>query len=410
MIDLKKLREHPLEMGQAIQKKDPHFNLDLLREYDAQRRTLMLEIEVLRSQKNILAQQAKVGISQENREQSIRISHMLKSKEEELKSVEEKFQALYLECPNGADVTVPVGGKEENKVVKVVGSKPHFAFEPRNHVDIGTHLGWLDFQSGAHIAASQFVVYRSDAVRLMYALTMLMLKNNVKHGFEPILPPYMVNEESLIVTGNFPKFKDQVYALDGDALFVTPTAEVNLTNLFRNQIVGVDELPIRLTAWTSCFRKEAGGYGATERGLIRMHQFEKVELVVLCKPENSNQEQEKMVACAESILQALGLHYRISLLAGQDCSFASAKTYDIEVWLAGQKAYYEVSSVSNCTDFQARRGLIRYKDKEGRTQLVHTLNGSSLALSRIMVALIEMYQNADGSVTLPDIITKEFLF
>jgi len=220
-----------------------------------------------------------------------------------------------------------------------------------------------------------------------------------------------VNEKSLIVAGNFPKFKDQVYAMPEDGLYLIPTAEVSLANLYRNQILVADQLPINLTAWTSCFRREAGSYGATERGLIRVHQFEKVELYTICEPEHSHNELERMLACAEDILKQLGLHYRISLLAAQDCSFPSAKTYDIEVWLPGQNAYYEVSSCSNCTDFQARRGLIRYKKTvDDKTHLVHTLNGSSLALPRLMVALMEVYQQKDGSILMPDVLKKEALF
>jgi len=240
---------------------------------------------------------------------------------------------------------------------------------------------------------------------------MFMLKNNIKHGFEPVIPPYMVNAQSLEVSGNFPKFREQVYAMPADGLYMSPTSEVNLASLYRDHIFMAQNLPIRLTAWSSCFRREAGGYGATERGLIRIHQFEKVELYAICTPEKSQEEQDRMIASAEDILQQLGLHYRISLLAAQDCSFQSAKTYDIEVWLPGQKAYYEVSSVSNCTDFQARRGMLRFRESvDSKTELVHTLNGSSLALPRLMVALMETYQQADGSIAMPDILKKEGIF
>lgn len=303
---------------------------------------------------------------------------------------------------------MPVGGKESNKVVSEVGKKPTFAFELKNHVELGASLGWFDFEDAARMTGSQFVVYKEPAVRLMYALTMFMMKNNIKHGYQPILPPYLVNEKSLVVASNFPKFKDQVYAVPADNLFLIPTAEVNLANMYRDQILSASQLPLSMTAWTSCFRREAGGYGAHERGLIRIHQFEKVELFTICDPENSAQELDRMVACAESILKALGLTYRVSLLATQDCSFPSAKTYDIEVWMPGQKAYYEVSSCSNCTDFQARRGAIRYRPSSiSKPSLVHTLNGSSLALPRLMVALMETYQQADGSIHIPDILRNE---
>jgi seryl-tRNA synthetase len=234
-----------------------------------------------------------------------------------------------------------------------------------------------------------------------------MLKHNMNHGYQLIIPPFMVNEQSLYVSGNFPKFKDGVYAIQEDGLYTIPTSEVCLVNFYRDKILSKEQLPVRMTAWTSCFRREAGTYGAQERGLIRMHQFEKVELVTITDPNSSAQELDNMIACAEGILRALDLHYRISLLAGQGCSFQSAKTYDIEVWFPVQKQYREVSSCSNCTDFQARRGKIRYREKaDGKTQLVHTLNASSLAIPRLMVALMETYQQEDGTICLPDILTS----
>ena len=260
------------------------------------------------------------------------------------------------------------------------------------------------------MAGSQFVMYKGMGAQLVYALTRFMLKNNLKHGFEIMLPPCVTNETSLLVASNFPKFRDQVYAIPEDHLYLSPTAEVVLTNLYREHIFGDDQLPKRMTAWTSCFRREAGGYGATERGLIRIHQFEKVEIYTICEPEQAYKEHEHMLACAEDILQQLGLHYRVSLLAAQDCSFASAKTYDIEVWLPGQNCYYEVSSSSNCTDFQARRGSIRYKTRGmKKPELVYTLNTSSLAVPRLMVALLETYQRADGTVELPEILNQFML-
>jgi seryl-tRNA synthetase len=296
-------------------------------------------------------------------------------------------------------------------VVKTVGQKPVFDFEVKNHVELGESLEWFDFQAAARIAGNNFAMYKKDGVKMLYALTMTMLKNNMKHGFEPVLPSALVNEKTLEVSGNFPKFKDQVYHATEDNLYLAPTSEVNLANIYADSILKQEELPIRMTAWTSCFRREAGGYGAAERGLIRIHQFEKVELYSICEPEKSPAELDYMIACAESILKKLELHYRISLLAGQDCSFQSAKTYDIEVWLPGQKQYYEVSSASNCTDFQARRGMIRYRLQDnGQTTFVHTLNASSLAVPRLMVAIMETYQQADGSIIIPEALRKEALF
>jgi len=411
MIDLGVLREHPERIISLIQRKDPLYDAQRLYELDIKLRKVRTEVEELRKRKNELAQQGKGGVSDELRAQSIEVSKNLKNKEIEADSVYQEFKTLYLNCPNIPEESIPTGGKESNKVVKTVGEQKTYPFEVKNHLELGTALGWFDFDAATRMTGSNFALYKNDGVKIMYALSMFMLKNNIKHGYEPVLPPYLVNEDSLIVTSNFPKFKDQVYAVTEDKLYLTPTAEVNLTNMYRDTILTATQLPIRMTAWTSCFRREAGSYGSTERGLIRIHQFEKVELVSICEPEHAHREQERMLACAEDILQQLGLHYRISLLAAQDCSFASAKTYDLEVWLPGQKAYYEVSSISNCTDFQARRGLIRFKrTPESKSELVYTLNGSSLALSRLLVAIMEVYQNADGSITIPDVLKKEALF
>ena len=408
MIDRTLLRENPQLFIQKIKKKDPSFDAQRLVNLEKEFGKTQQEVEQLRHKKNELASQAKSGITDAIRAESIEVSKSLKSKETWLESMQEEFNALYLSCPNLPEDDLPVGNKEANKVVRTWGVEKKFDFEPKNHVELGTKLGWFDFEAAATMTGSQFVVYKNPAVRLMYALTMFMLKNNVKHGYEPILPPYLVNEKSLTVAGNFPKFKDQVYAVPADSLYLIPTSEVCLANMYRDQILTEEQLPISMTSWTSCFRREAGGYGAHERGLIRIHQFEKAELVTVCRPEESAQELERMVTCAESILQALGLTYRVSLLATQDCSFQSAKTYDIEVWMPGQKAYYEVSSCSNCTDFQARRGAIRYRSAAGsKPQLVHTLNGSSLALPRLMVALMETYQQANGTIVLPDVLRNE---
>ncbi len=411
MIDLGLLREQPEQVIGLIKRKDPAYDAQRLYDWDVTLRALRLEVEELRRKKNELASQAKSGVTDELRAQSIQIGKDLKSKESELEQLEKDFKLLYLSCPNIPEISIPLGGKEANKVVKTCGQKKEFNFPVKNHVELGSALGWLDFDAATRMTAGNFALYKGDAVRLMYSLTMMMLKNNIKFGFEPVLPPYLVNEQSLTVASNFPKFRDQVFAVTEDKLYLTPTAEVNLANIYRDKILAATDLPVRMTAWTSCFRREAGSYGATERGLIRIHQFEKVELFTVCEPEHAHQEQELMLAAAEEILQKLGLHYRVSLLAAQDCSFASAKTYDIEVWLPGQGCYYEVSSISNCTDFQSRRGLIRFKrTPESKSELVYTLNGSSLALSRLMVAIMEVYQNADGSITIPEVLKKEALF
>ena len=282
-----------------------------------------------------------------------------------------------------------------------------FNFSSKNHLELNEKLGWFDFEVAAAMTGTQFVFYKKDAVKLMYALTRMMLQNNVKHGFEPVIPPFLVNRQALVNASNLPKFEGEYYSVAEEDLNLIPTSEVSLTNLYAHKILPAASLPVRHTAWTSCFRREAGGYGSLERGLIRIHQFEKVELYSICKPEDSNQELERMVLAAEEILLQLGLHYRVMLLAAEDCSFGSARTYDIEVWLPGQDRYYEVSSCSNCTTFQARRSGIRYRESvDDKPQYAHTLNASSLAIPRLMVALIECYQQEDGTIKFPPVLVE----
>lgn len=411
MIDLNLLRENPELFTTILKKKDPHFDVALLISLDKKVRSIRSDVENMRSQKNELAKKGREGITPELRAQSAEISEQLKNKENELIDVEQSFQQLYLMCPNLPHDSVPVGTVADNLIERYNGAKPTYNFALKNHVELSEKLGWLDFEAATKLAGANFALYKGDGVKLLYGLAMFMLKHNNKHGFNYVLPSVLLNEKSLEVTGNFPRFKDQAFAVPGDDLFLTPTSEVNLTNMYRDQIVMKRDLPIRMTAFTSCFRREGGGYGANERGLIRMRQFEKVELVSICAPEESWNEHERMLACAEEILQKLGLHYRILVLATQDMSFSSAKTYDIEVWCPGQNEYKEIASVSNCTDFQARRGMIRFKDKQDdKAQLAHTLNGSSLALPRLMVALMETYQQPDGSIQLPEILKNEGLF
>ena len=408
MINMNLLRQDPEAVGAEIQKKDPEFDVKKLLKLDGQVREINTSVEELRSKKNELAKQAKGGVTPELREQSISVGKELKEKETQLEDVQKDLNKFLYSCPNIPLADVPVGNKEQNQVVKEVGSKPDFSFKPKHHVELGEKNKWFNFEVGAQLASSGFVWYEGQGVKLLYALAMFMLKSNSKRGFEVVLPPYLANEKTLTTSGNFPKFKDEVFAVPEENLYTIPTSEVSLVSRYRDFIIPTDQLPINMTAWSSCFRREAGNYGANERGLIRIHQFEKVELVTLCDPKDSEKELEKMMACAEDILQQLGLHYRVSLLAAQDCSFQSAKTYDIEVWLPGQERYYEVSSASICTDFQSRRGKIRYrKSQNEKTQLVHTLNASSLALPRLMVALMETYQQEDGSIDLPEVLKKE---
>jgi len=409
MIDLILLREKPELVKDLLKRKDPTFDTDRLINLDQSLRKIKTDIEELRHEKNILAESAKNGLSESVKEKSKSISQILKSKEPELKSLEHDFENLYLRCPNLIEEDVPTGDKEDNLLTSEFSQKPVFDFEIKNHVELGKINSWFDFEAACKMTGSNFALYQNRAVNLVYSLMLYMLNNNIKHGYNPVLPPYLVNEKALISASNLPRFKDEVYSIPEDNLYLTPTSEVNLTNIYRDQILQDENLPIRMTAWTSCFRREAGGYGAAERGLIRIHQFEKCELYTICTPENAKYEQEKMINCAEQILKDLNLHYRIMLLASQDTSFASAKTYDIEVWLPAQKIYKEVSSISNCTDFQARRSKMRYY-ADNKTKLVNTLNGSSLALPRLLVAIMETYQNPDGTITIPDILKNLSFF
>jgi seryl-tRNA synthetase len=411
MIDIHLLREHPEEIKQKILKKDPTFQVDQLINLDQSVRSLKSQLDELRSRKNELAKQGQKGVTAEIREQSILISKDISRLEALLAEEEAQCKDLLLRVPNILMDDIPFGGKESNRVVRVVGEKPTFSFSIKNHLELAKQNRWIDFEAASKMTGNGFALYRGEGVKLLYALAWYLLKNNIKHGFEPILPPYLVTEQSLIGASNLPRFREEVYELPADNLFLTPTAEVNLANLYRDTIFMSTELPIRMTAWTSCFRREAGGYGAAERGLIRIHQFEKVELFSIVRQEHSEMELERMVACAEDALKGLGLHYRVSLLAAQDCSFASAKTFDIEVWLPGQNEYKEVSSASNCTDFQSRRTAIRYRTEAGEKPLLaHTLNASSLALPRLMVALLETYQKADGTIELPEVLKVSSLF
>jgi len=408
MLDLTEFRKNPELLKAEILKKEPSFDVDALLSLDEQFRNIMIEVEALRKEKNDFAKQAKGGITTDIREKSVAIGKALKEKELVLQQVEADYNVMLLSCPNIVDAIVPKGNKESNQQVKIFGKKKEFSFEPKDHLQLATNLGWLDFAGATKMTGSNFALYKGDGVKVLYSLTQMMLKNNMAHGFEMMMPPYLVNTASMTASGNLPKFADGAYKIQDEDLYLIPTSEVCLLNYYRDSILNASELPKRLTSWTSCFRKEAGTYGNAERGLIRIHQFEKVELVSVTKPENSMDELERMLACAEKILQQLGLHYRVMLLAAQDTSFQSAKTYDLEVWMPGQKSYYEVSSLSNCADFQARRGKIRYREHDGaKTSYVHTLNASSLALPRLMVALLETYQQADGSVVLPDCLKEQ---
>lgn len=405
MIDINFLREHQERATDLITRKEPSFDSTVLLSLDAQLRVAKTTIESLRKERNDLAAAGAKGVTDELRARASEIGKQIKDHEAQIVDIEAQFKKLILSCPNIPQEDVPLGNKEANAMVREFGAQRNFTFAPKNHVELNQKLNWFDTEVAARMSGAQFVFYHEQGTKLLYALTRLMLKNNAQRGFAPVMPPYLVQDHALVNSGNLPKFEGDFYSIPADGLNLIPTAEVSLTNLYADQILPAADLPMRKTAWTSCFRREAGGYGSQERGLIRIHQFEKVELYSICEPEKSNDELEYMVDTAEQLLKILGLHYRVMLLAAQDCSFASARTYDIEVWLPGQNRYYEVSSCSNCTDFQARRAAIRYRQNaESKPRLAHTLNASALALPRLMVALMENYQQEDGSIALPDVL------
>lgn len=326
----------------------------------------------------------------------------IKAGEDMLKQREAEIEDLLMHIPNLPDDSIPTGGEENNREERRVGTPHVFTFQPRDHHDLGEALGILDFVRGAKIAQSRFTLLRGAAARLERALIQFMLDTHTSRGYEEVLTPFLVNRTSMTGTGQLPKFEDDLFKIADPELFLIPTAEVPVTNIYADEILEEADLPKKFCAYSPCFRKEAGSYGRDTRGLIRQHQFEKVELVKLVMPENSFAELEGMVADAEEILKRLELPYRVMTLAAGDTSFSSTKTYDIEVWLPSQNAYREISSCSNCTDFQARRAKIRFRrGVKGKTEHVHTLNGSGLAVGRTLIAIMENYQQSDGSIVVP---------
>ncbi len=326
--------------------------------------------------------------------------------ENEVRLLEEKLASIALGVPNIPDDCVPNGAdEEENVVLETIGEKPAFSFEPKEHWDLGEKSGILDFERGVKLSKSRFAAMRGQAARLERALINYMLDFNRERGFEEWYVPFMANSNALQGTGQLPKFEDDLFKIEGEDLYMIPTSEVQLTNLYNDEIIASDELPLLMTSYTPCFRKEAGSAGRDTRGLIRQHQFDKVEMVAITKQEESDEVFEKMVSCASDLLSSLGLAHQKVMLCTGDLGFGAAKTIDLEVWLPGQNKYREISSISNTRDFQARRAKIRYKEGK-KNILAHTLNGSSLAVGRTLVAIIENYQNEDGTVTVPDVLKK----
>jgi len=333
----------------------------------------------------------------------------IKELDEQINNLEYDVNNILLTLPNMLDETVPFGENDtQNVIVKVVGEKPKFEFEPKPHWDLGAELDILDFERAAKITGSRFVLLKNEGAQLERALINFMLDvHTAENGYKEVMPPFIVNANSLTGTGQLPKFEEDLFKLVNTNYYLAPTAEVPVTNIFRNEILDADDLPISYAAYTPCFRAEAGSWGKDTRGIIRQHQFNKIELVKFVKPEDSKIEHEKLLSDAESILQKLGLHYRVVLLCSGDTGFASSKTYDIEVWLPSQNTYREISSCSNFTDFQARRANIKFRrTPKEKPEYIHTINGSGLAIGRTLAAILENYQTANGSIKIPDALIK----
>jgi len=414
MIDLKLLEKNFNSVSEKLKLKGVDENvLKEIKELFEHKKKLLEKIQALQAKRNELSKE--IGNLYKNNEpkkaeelkkEVAKIKEEIEKLNTQLKEIDENLNKKALIIPNIPDDDVPVGKDENDNVeIKRVGEIPQFDFEPKPHDELGEKLGWLDFTRGVKLAKSRFTVMKKDAARLERALINFFLDHNRSYGFEEVWVPLMVNEETMTGTGQLPKFKEDLFKIEDENLYLIPTAEVPLTNLFRDEIIQDLSKPIKLTAYTPCFRKEAGSYGKDTKGIIRQHQFDKVELVAITRPEDSDKMLEEMVECASTALEKLGLPYRQVMLCTGDLGFSAAKTIDLEVWIPSQNKYREISSVSNTRDFQARRAKIRYKEGK-KNRLAHTLNGSSLAVGRTLVAIMENYQTKDGNIKIPKVLEK----
>ena len=408
MLDLKYILSNLDEVKEKTKNRNYEFDFDTLVAENSKRKDIINEVEKLKADRNAISKQ--VGILKKEGKDTTELQEQVKrdaSKMQELDAAlntcDENIKNMLLNLPNLIDDTTPVGKDESDNVeVRKWGQPKKFDFEPKNHWDIGADLGIIDFERGVKIAESRFNVLAGLGARLDRAISSLMLDMHREKGYIEMSVPYLVNTKSMIGTGQLPKFAEEAYICERDNLYLISTAEIPVTNLYSDEILDNKDLPIYNTSLTACFRREAGSYGKDTKGLIRNHQFNKVELVKICSAETSVEEHEKLTHDAEMVLQALNLPYRVMALSSGDIGFSSAKTYDLEVWLPGQNCYREISSCSNFKDYQARRANIRYRDKDGKVKFAHTLNGSGLAVGRTLVAVLENYQNVDGSVTIPE--------
>lgn len=412
MLDLKFVRENLDKVAEAMKNRHTEVDLDAFRKLDQERRDLLQEVEADKSMRNsVSAEISKMKKNGEDASEKILSMRTLGDKiaetDKKLKEVEQGLRDIMLTIPNMPDASVPVGKDDtENPEVRKWGEPTHFDFEPKAHWDLGEDLGILDSNRAAKVSGGRFYYYLGLGARLERAVYNFMLDQHTqKDGYTEVIPPYIVNRETMTGTGQLPKFHEDMYRLEGMEMYLIPTAEVPLTNYYRDEIIDGAKLPIYLTAFTPCFRAEAGSAGRDTRGLIRQHQFHKVEMVKFTKPEDSFDELEKLTHDAEGILQTLGLPYHVVCLCTGDLGFSATKCYDIEVWFPAQNKYREISSCSNCVDFQARRANIRFRrDSKSKPEFVHTLNGSGLAVGRTVAAILENYQQADGSIVVPEVL------
>lgn len=409
MLDIKIIRQNTDEIKERLATRGVKAEkIDALLEKDKRRRELLVETEGLKQKRNEVS--AEIANAKRNKQDATdaikemrEVGAKIKSLDEELEEVEATVKDMASRLPNLPNPTIPVGPDESANVeLRKVGTPREFDFEPKAHWDIGEDLEILDFDRGAKVSGARFVYYKGLGARLERAVYNFMLDEHAKEGYTEMLPPYIVNAQTMYGTGQFPKFKEDVYQVNGEDMTLIPTAEVPLTNYYRDEVIPTEKLPVYFTALTPCFRSEAGSAGRDTRGLIRMHQFNKVEMVKFSKPENSYDELEKMTQNAGNIMEKLGLPYHVITLSTGDMGFSAAMTHDLEVWMPAQNKYREISSCSNCEDFQARRAHIQYRDENGKLNFVHTLNGSGLAVGRTVAAILENYQNEDGSVTVPE--------
>jgi seryl-tRNA synthetase len=416
MISIELIRKNPEYVKENLAKRDIFLKdrIDDILKLDEERRHKIKRIEDLRALRNAKSKEIgslkKQGLNTEALEEEIRlIKEEISTLEEELARIEKYTEDLLLRLPNLLHESVPYGKDENDNVeIKRWGEIPKFDFEIKDHADLGVLRGFIDFDQAAAISGSRFSILKGPLAKLERALINFMLEVNAKNGYQEMAVPHLVKPQALVGTGQLPKFQEELYYVKDDDLYLIPTAEVPLVNVFKDTILKEDDLPINLTAYTPCYRREAGSHGKDVKGLIRQHQFDKVELVKIVHPDNSYDELEKLLSNAEEILQLLELPYRVVALCSGDIGFSASKTYDIEVWIPSQNKYREISSCSNCEDFQARRANIRFKDKTGKNRFVHTLNGSSLAVGRTLVAIMENYQTKDNRIRIPKVL-KDYI-